>query len=150
MLGELEPCTLVGETGMFPKQMDPFAVSQTKIVLPDKVFRLSTGKMLWWITLCVQHVRQIEDFNFQDSYHCVVISAQGREMAVLSQERPLQPHGIVLVSGRSGYWSCMMKQGNITCVTLGLGSTKGSQAKVFCCTLGFFFFFFPPKLYLTL
>ena len=115
-------CILSGETGMCPEQMDPFAVKQTRsffcqIRCPD--FQLEKHMMNYSLSsTCASD--GIFQSSFQDSFHCVMISAQWRELAVLSQETPLQRHSIVLTSRRSGYWSCVMRQGTIIQVTLGL------------------------------
>lgn len=135
---------LGGETGICPEQMDPFAVKQARIVLPNKVLRLPTGKTCELYSIYLQHALHIEDFKviFRIST-AVSWSRQNGGTWLLS---PMRDHcrDTALYFPEEGLAS-VMRQGNITQVTFGLfffwlfwsilGKTKGSQAKVFCCTL---------------
>lgn len=121
MLAELEPAYSVGKQGCVQGKRTNLLSNKQELFCQIRcsLFELEKHMMNYTLSPTRASDRRLQ-CNFQDSYYCVTTSAQGRELAALSQERPLQQHSIVLVNRRSGYWSCMMRQGNIPWVTLGL------------------------------
>lgn len=121
MLAELEPAYSVGKRGCVQSKWTNLLSNKQELFRQRRCSLLEYNSSY---VFPVQSPTRASDrrlqCNFQDSYYGVTTSAQGRELAALSQERPLQQHSIVLVNRRSGYWSCVMRQGNIPWVTLGL------------------------------